>query len=203
MTQINRLCMIVIAVLAWIAFGFHLEMNRMSAGGLWIAGFWRQIDYFTETTNILVAITFSWFGWRARGPIASRDLATAVLSVAIVVLVYWPVLYPKFPPKPGTEGSNVLIHAIIPALVMGYYVLFTQKGTASRTDPLRWLMYPLSYLLFVELRGVFTEKYPYFFLNPLKVGWLMALVYGLLIGLIYLGGGYALLLLDKRKWRRA
>ncbi len=200
MTQLNRLTLILIAAAAWVAFGLHLELNRVSEHGL-TAGFWHQIDYFTETTDILVALVFSWLALNARGPVASRALAVATLSVIIVVLVYWPVLYPKFPPKPGTEGANVLIHAIVPALVVGYFVLMTRKRTTSLSDPLRWMAYPLAYTAFVIIRGGVTGHYPYFFFNPAKVGVAMVGVNIVIIGLIYFGAGHALVALDRRSRR--
>ncbi len=198
MTRLNRLALIVIAVAAWVAFALHLELNWVSEHGL-LAGLWHQIDYFTETTDILVALVFTWLAFSARGPVASKALAVVTLSVIIVVLVYWPVLYPKFPPKPGTEGANVLIHAVVPALVVAYYVLMTHKRTARMSDPLRWMLYPLAYTAFVISRGVVTGHYPYFFFNPAKVGVAMVVVDILAIGLIYFGAGHALVALDRRK----
>jgi hypothetical protein len=201
MTLPNRLALIIVAALAWWAFWLHLDMNAVSEHG-WLAGFWHQLDYFTETTDILVAFVFSWLALTARGKVTSQALAVVTLSVIIVVLVYWPVLYPKFPPKPGTEGANVLIHAIVPACVVAYYLLFARKRSTSHADPLRWMAYPLAYTGFIMVRGVLTSKYPYFFFNPAKVGWGMVVVDIIVIGLIYFGAGHFLVTLDKRARRR-
>lgn len=201
MTLPNRLALIIVAALAWWAFWLHLDMNAASEHG-WLLGFWHQLDYFTETTDILVALVFSWLAFSARAKVTSKALAVVTLSVIIVVLVYWPVLYPKFPPKPGTEGANALIHAIVPACVVVYYWLFARKRSTSHSDPLRWLAYPLAYTGFIMVRGVMTTTYPYFFFNPAKVGWAMVIVDIIVIGLIYFGAGHALVTLDKRARKR-
>jgi len=201
MTPLNRLALIGIALLAWWAFWLHLDLNAVSEHG-WLAGFWHQIDYFTETTDILVALIFSWLALTAHGKVTSQVLAVVTLSVIIVVLVYWPVLYPKFPPKPGTEGANFLIHAIVPACVVAYYTLMTRKNTTHHRDPLRWMAYPLVYTGFIMVRGIMTGHYPYFFFNPAKVGVPMVIVDIILIGLIYFGAGHALVAIDRGRRKR-
>jgi hypothetical protein len=203
MSLLNRLFLMTIAALAWWAFWQHLELNTSLEHGVWGAGLWHSLDYFTETTNILAALTFSWLAVRARGPVSSRALGLVVPSVVLVVLVYWPILYPISSHKQGMMGTNVLIHAIIPALVVLYYVFFTVNRTQERRDPLLWLLYPVAYLVFIQTRGVFDHKYPYFFVNPLKVGMPMVVVYSLIIGALYLAAGHALVWLDQRGGRFA
>lgn len=108
------------------------------------------------------------------------------------------MLYPKFPPKLGTEGANILIHAIVPACVVAYYVLMARKHTTSHRDPVQWMLYPIAYTTFIMIRGVLTHHYPYFFFDSAKVGVVRVIIDVIVIGLIYFGAAHLLVLTDRR-----
>jgi len=170
----------------------------MAKGADALTALWGQADYFTETTNMLVAVLFSWLAVRAQAPVSSRALAVAAVSEAIVMLVYWPVLYPTNPPKPGEEIANVLIHGVVPMMVIAYCIMLARKATTTLSDPLRWMAYPVGYTVFIMARGILTGKYPYFFFNPAKVGVPMVIADIVIIGIIYFGAGHVFVWLDRK-----
>ncbi len=201
LTRFNRLGLFCIAALAWLALALAVRNDATEYGGS-VPALWHMIDYFTNTTDILVAGMFAVLAIRVTQPIASRHLGMITLSVALVVVIYWPILYPVHPPKPGKEALNLLFHAIVPALVVAYYAVFAVKGTMTQRDPLIWMVYPLGYTGFVLIRGLITGHYPYFFFDPAKVGAAQVGVNIVVIGIVFFAASHALVWLDQRSTRK-
>jgi len=202
LTRFNRLGLFGIATLAWLALALAVRNDAPEYGGLGLA-LWHMTDYFTNTTAILVAGLFTAFALSVTQPIASRHLGMVTLSVMLVVVVYWPILYPVHPPRPGKEALNLLFHAIVPALVVAYYAGFAVKGTMTRRDPVTWMAYPLGYTGFVLIRGLTTGHYPYFFFDPAKVGVVQVAMNIVIIGLVYFAASHTLVWVDQRSTRKA
>ena len=164
-------CAGAIALLAWAAFADHLRLNIERENGAVLAGLWRQLRFFTETTNIYVAALFSVMALRWPAGASRQVLGGLVLSVTLVALVYWGILYnPMQPRTPWNAAFNYLIHGGIPAAVAAYYIACAHRTPMSWPDCLQWAVYPLCYLIYALVRGQFDGRYPYFFLDPGKIG---------------------------------
>jgi hypothetical protein len=161
----------IIAVLAWATFVDHLWLNMERENGTFAAGLWRQMRFFTETTNIYAALLFTLIAVRWPAGATRRSLGGLALSAAVVAVVYWAVLYNSAIPRtPWNASVNVVIHAIIPAAIIAYTLTLARPSHLTWADGGRWTIYPLLYLAYAFARGHFEGRYAYFFLDPGKIG---------------------------------
>jgi hypothetical protein len=57
-------------------------------------------------------------------------------------------------------------HYVTPIMALLNWVLFEEKGKCRYRDAAYWLLYPLLYTVFSEVRALVDGFYPYWFLNP-------------------------------------
>ncbi|MGK6352974.1 Pr6Pr family membrane protein [Parapedobacter sp. DT-150] len=134
----------------------------------------RFFSFFTILTNILVALYFSFeVLWPPPAkPLSSRSGALTALTVYITVvgLGYQILLRHIWDPTGLQMVVDELLHSIIPVLVMLYWYLYAPKSTLRYQQLFVWLLYPLAYLIYVLLRGSFSDFYPYPFINVQALG---------------------------------
>ena len=205
MTVVERIprvavwCAAAISVLAWIAFADKLRLNIERENGLFLQGLWRQLRFFTETTNIYVAVLFGAIALGRPGAASRRSLGGLVLAVILVALVYWLILHGATRNRSLWDAAfNVLIHGAIPATVVGYYIALAEPAVLTRTDALRWAVYPLGYLAYAVARGTMDGRLPYFFLDPARIGVVNVLVSVTAISAGFVLAGLALVAWEKR-----
>jgi len=102
----------------------------------------------------------------------------------------------------GGMLSNDLLHIVAPIMAVLDWLLFDVHGKLQWRYALCWLLYPLVYLAFVLIRGLFVTgpfsypylHYPYPFLNVDKIGYrgvvLNTVIYGVafwVIGIVFVG----------------
>lgn len=112
--------------------------------------------------------------WDTPGGVVARGAAT--LWICITGLVYHTLLSGPF----AMAGSDVepwaltsiLMHTVTPVLAFVDWVL---TGQSARTLRWRWsawwLGYPLAYLAFALIRGLFVSEYPYPFVDVAELGY--------------------------------
>jgi hypothetical protein len=76
-------------------------------------------------------------------------------------------------------------------------------GGLAWADALRWLSFPLVYLVIVLLRGAWLHEYPYPFLEVDKLGAGVMARNSIGIGALFLAFGVALIALDRLLRRSA
>ncbi len=101
--------------------------------------------------------------------------------------------------------SNIFVHFINPILVLLDYFLFDEKGHFSMKYPMKWVMFPFVYLIYVYsyslCGGTFfgtggSKKYAYFFLDVDKIGVLGVAKYLAIIAIVYISISYLLVFID-------
>ncbi len=190
------------ALAAWVGLALQFKDVLPLHHGNWAQTAWALLAYFTITTNLLVAAVFTGVAVERSGFSAPRLLAGVLLAILLVGVVYWTLLYPRTPPKPGTEVANALVHAATPLLALGYWLAFARRGEVRWTDPLPWAAYPLGYLGYVLLRGAATHHYPYFFIDAGRLGYPHALLNALAITVAFCVAGLVLVAADRTPARR-
>ena len=163
---------------------------------------WALLAFFTITTNLLVAAVFTGVAVERPGFTAPRLVGGVLLAILLVGVVYWALLFPRTPPKPGTEVANALVHAATPLLALGYWTAFALRGELRPTDALRWAIYPLGYLGYALARGAATGRYPYFFIDAGRLGYPATLLNAALITAAFCLAGLGLVGLDRALSRR-
>lgn len=167
----------------------------------------RFFSFFTILTNLLVALAAIGAAlppahpWRA---IAARPglRAAVALHILVVALIFHLLLSDMV--RPGFSGwiGNMLVHQLVPAGWLLCWLGFGAHGGIDRGAPLRWLAYPLLYTAWVLVHGALGGWYPYPFMNVAALGYPLVLRNVALIGLAFLGLGYALRWVDGRLERR-
>lgn len=133
-------------------------------------------SYFTICTNILVATFFTAQVVKTdKFPfniLRTKGALTALTAcIFIVGLVYQVALRSVWEPKGIQILIDELLHSIIPLYMLYYWFISIKRDNLQIKPISAWLAYPLLYILFVLLRGHFSDYYPYPFLNVTKIGY--------------------------------
>lgn len=162
---------------------------------------WSQARYFTNLMVFTVGIFFSssLLGTRHNRPGWASAITVWILLVGIV---YHVLLSATHHPEGLDVGVNLMQHTILPIAVLGFWVRYVFKDGLHMTLPAIWLACPVTYVGYVLIRGQLDQAYPYFFLNPDKIGWPGVGAYVVGLGaLFYLSG--ALLVFSAKRFRIA
>jgi hypothetical protein len=153
----------------------------------------RYFGYFTILTNILVALYYTILLLKP-GAVLGRFFSSAGISIAITVYIsfvgiaYQFLLRHLWHPQGLALIADELLHSVIPVLFVLYWFLFAQKRGLSWKNVPRWLLYPLSYLIYALIRGALSGWYPYPFIDVNRLGYPSVLINSacLLVGFILL-----------------
>jgi hypothetical protein len=181
----------------------HLSLENSFPGTRW-----NQLAFFTQATNIAVDIWFIavgvalLFGFAKfykflTKPHIQGALTLYIFVVGVIycgVLVWFTGLY-----SASLWWGNVVNfwhHLVVP---IGMVVLFWRMPHCTHVSAVNvvwWMIYPMVYLIFAELRGLVDGWYPYPFLDPRFP--LFPLVLAMLIG-IFAGLSFLMIFLHNRK----
>ncbi|KND50058.1 MAG: Integral membrane protein [Parcubacteria bacterium C7867-008] len=151
--------------------------------GASVGGFTTQyvglfFSYFTILSNILVALVLSAeaFATVRNGAFSKRFEWVRGFSVFCIVATG--VTYTFFLRGPGAMDhiayalpwANMLFHQIIPIVVAIDWIVFPPKNNVRWFSILYWIMLTAVYAAVVQILGLYTGTYPYFFLDPVRLG---------------------------------
>jgi len=114
---------------------------------------------------------------------------SVLVAISVTGLIYNFVLVPIVDAPPVNIGFvNFALHALSMVLALVNYFVFEQKGNYRRMHVIVAMAFPAIYwLVFVSIGGR-IDYYPYFFMNPMEIGWLMVFIW-----LVILLGSFAVL----------
>jgi hypothetical protein len=170
-------CLAVISIIAWLAvllqIGLVLRV-MLSTGQSPVTGFINTLSYFTVLTNLLVAIimTASLFLGQT-GSLLARPVTMSAMALYIFVvgLTYSLLLRHVWEPTGLQLVADVALHDVIPVLYVLYWLIFVPKGTLRWHQPVYWMIYPTLYFTYAMLRGGYTGKYAYYFIDAGTLGY--------------------------------
>lgn len=167
----------VCAVAGWSALALQLAVSialTRQAGDSAALALWRFVGYFTILTNLRVALAFTTLA-RGHAP-APAAFTGVVLAIVVVGVVYDTVLAAIVPPMtPAWWLADRVLHYVMPIATAAWWIAFTPKAGLLWRDAVRWLRYPLAYLVYALARGAVDGWYPYFFINAARLGYARAL----------------------------
>lgn len=175
----KKLALIIIALIAWFAiilqFSISLPVYEHD-GKSAFDGFITVLSYFTIQSNILVAVCSTGIllapESKAGRFLGNISFQTAVeLYILIVGLTYNTVLRSIWKPEGWFIVANELLHVVVPVLFTVYWLFIVPKGALRWSSMRNWLIYPLVYLVYTIVRGVFVNWYPYPFLDVSRLGY--------------------------------
>lgn len=189
-----------VALVAW--FGVLLQLvlslqlarsQGLSNADGWIA----YLGYFTVLTNLLVALSLSvpllWPHSAAGRWFQRPGVATAVaVNIAIVGITYHLLLRDIWNPQGLQWVADVTLHTAVPLLGVLHWWIAVPPARMAWTAPLGWAGFPLAYLVYALLRGVWLQHYPYPFIDVTQLGYAHTLwnALGLLIAFLLLATGF-------------
>jgi hypothetical protein len=190
-----------LALITWSGFLIQFSATYQLQGSI-PSTLWILLWYFTIFTNLLVAIVFTTLAAKSSPAIHPSLVAATTLYILLVGIIYGLLLRGTLDLHGGEIISNTIFHVVIPILVPIFWLIFTPKGHLTRRDPLVWAIYPIAYLAYALLRGEFTQRYPYPFLNINTLGWPLTLLNAAVIAIAFLAAGYLVVWLDNLLGRR-
>lgn len=147
--------------------------------------------YYTNLSNVLVFLYFlglvlvphhtGMYHFLA----ADGTIFAVMMSIMLTFTVFHFILAPAFERKAIAEGrkrrsfdlGNFFVHYLVPLLTFGYWCIFGAKDQLDYVAGLTWLWIPIAYLVYTWIRVKIGRNiagtdspYPYFFLDPDKVG---------------------------------
>lgn len=190
----KRLSGIILAFIAW--FGIILQMYITAEN------YFNVFSYFTILSNILVAVGLTCATLIPHTKLgkyfSSISVESAIaLYIFIVGLVYNLVLRGIWEPKGWQLVADNLLHVIIPALYMLYWLAFMPKGALNWKDGIVWAYFPLAYLIYSLIRGHLMGWYPYPFLNVTKLGYQKVFINSGLMVVAFVVVGFLLIAFNK------
>ena len=135
----------------------------------------RFFSYFTILSNTLVAVYFTVMWLKKPSLLLLRlqkpGILTAVtLYISIVGLVYQLVLRSIWSPTGMQKLVDELLHSVMPLFVIVFWYLYeNHKATSWKLIP-KWLVFPSLYLVYILIRGHFSNYYPYPFMDVTQLG---------------------------------
>lgn len=191
-----RLFSSVIAAIAWVGLGIHIGAQWRLSGSL-LGGLWVLADYFTVTTNLIVALAFTLHALR-KGGVGPRLLGFVTINIALVGVIYALLLHGLVELTAGAAVANVLLHMVTPVLVPIFWLFCVRRGALDMRDPLVWAIYPIAYLLYALIRGAAQGHFAYPFIDYVKYGIPQVTMTVIVITVAYLAVGALMVLLDRR-----
>lgn len=165
----QRMSATVVAMVAWIALVLQLVLILRAKSpnlgvGLTLLEFF---SYFTILSNLLVATTTTLATIGSKHSFFARsDVRAAVaLYIAVTASIYLFVLSGLWAPQGLQWLADVLLHYTVPVLYLLWWIFGNAHGGLVWSDALRWLLFPLAYLVWTFVRGSWLHVYPYPFID--------------------------------------
>jgi hypothetical protein len=193
------------ASLGWFALALQLYLmvvQSTAAGVAMLGTVLTFFSFFTILTNLLVALVFTAIafrpetGWGYWLYSPSVQAGTAVY-IAIVGIVYQLLLRQLWNPQGAQWVADVLLHSLIPAGYVLYWLLFAPRAGLRWKSAIGWLVYPAVYLVYVLARGAVSGLYPYPFVDVNALGYGGVLARAAIFLLVFLGMGLLVVALGR------
>lgn len=200
-TTWQRTSATVVALAAWTALVLQLVLIlRAKSPGLGVGlTLLEFFSYFTILSNLLVATTTTLATIGSKPSFFARsDVRAAVaLYIAVTGSIYLLVLSGLWAPQGLQWLADVLLHYAVPVLYLLWWVFGNAHGRLVWSDALRWLLFPLVYLVWIFVRGNWLHVYPYPFIDLDTLGLAAVLRNGVLVCALFVILGSVLVGIDR------
>jgi hypothetical protein len=144
---------------------FPLTLSlSMASGRTALASVVFFFSFFTILSNTLAVACFAatiFSGHQGLAFLRRPKVQTAVaLYMLVVAIIYIGILEGLWAPEGLMRVLDTLLHYVMPALFLAFWLIFVPKGTTSYADLPKWLAFPFFYSAYVMIRGAFSGDYP-------------------------------------------
>lgn len=191
----------VVAALALSSLGLQIgtEWWTSWAGRGLLPLLWERYRFFTIITNTLVLLLAAGVAATGRWPGASLP-AGLVVWIGAVGIVYHLLLAATHDPEGLLAIANQGLHTAVPLAYVLLWARWAPKEPLGWGQPALWSLFPLGYVGYAMARGAADGVYPYFFLDPGRIGPTGVLAYVAGLGAAFLCAGA--LVVAAARWRR-
>ncbi len=144
-----------------------------------------SMSYFTEWSNVVVAVAFSLLAHRPDRDTTIRRvlLLDALLMITITAIVYAVLLSPAITLTGWARLTNPWQHIVVPVVTLLVWLVFGPRGFIHGCGLVASLTIPVAWIGFMLVRGAIDHTYPYGFTNVGELGYpkVLALL-GVLVG---------------------
>jgi hypothetical protein len=185
-----------VAIVCWaglaIQFSHTYSNQHDVAATLWVLA-----RFFTVITNLLVAIAMTSVAIDRR--VSAQILGGLTLAILLVGVVYAILLKGLHHLTEPAQVADTLLHRISPIAMALWWLLFAPRARLRWKNAVMWAAYPVAYFAYVLVRGHYDGRYPYWFMDVGKIGWLQTALNAGGIALGFILAGFALVWIDG--WR--
>ncbi len=193
----------IIAVIAWAALFLQLYLQIVNRKSDILEAVIRYFSYFTILTNILVAFCFTSLlmkNNKVNHLFNNSSVLTAItVYIFIVGLIYNFILRFLWKPEGLQLIADNVLHVITPLFTTIYWFVYVSTADVSWRNTPRWMLYPFFYLIYVMIRGSFSNFYPYFFIDAGALGYGKALLNAVYVTFCFLLVSLIMIWLGKKK----
>lgn len=128
-------------------------------------------SYFTILSNIFAAFVLFILTIRPHIKHFEKIRGASVFYMAITGVVY-AVLLSRYEGTPGLmlPYANVVFHKLMPIVMVTDWIILPIKKMIRPQTVFMWLLFPIVFLFYSEIRGSIINWYPYPFLDPKTAG---------------------------------
>lgn len=164
----------------------------------------RFFSFFTILTNCIVFICSALllFGgnFRISNFFSKATTITAITVYIVIVGITFNLLLRSIVDLKGLHSLvSEIFHTVVPILFFFYWLFCINLEKVSFKNILLWLIYPIVYEIFTLLHGIYTDFYPYPFIDATKLGFPTALLNGVFILVAFLFLSLILIYISKLK----
>ena len=135
------------------------------------------LSYFTELSNIMVAIISTILARRGRvGRWGRATHLCALMMITVTAIVYATLIGPYEVLSGFALVTNPLQHIVVPAAFVGTAALAGPRGGITWATLGRALLIPVAWVVYTLARGTFTHQYPYGFVNVWRIGYVQVTI---------------------------
>jgi hypothetical protein len=187
-TTNQRIAQFIIASITWVAviLQFYLQIvNRTTAVPEAVI---RYFSYFTILTNLLVAVCFTSLLLKERKAERFFKQPSVLTAVTVYILIV------------GLELlADNLLHSITPLFALLYWIVYVPAKEISWKQTPAWMLYPFFYLIYIMIRGSFSNFYPYFFIDVSKLGYTKAFTNAVYVTVAFFAVSLVLIWIGRKK----
>jgi hypothetical protein len=185
------------AALGWFAVGtqFVVSFPHFQSEGLSLGlSLLRYFGFYTVLTNIAVALSLSFSEERT----SQKTKGAILVNVVVVGLIYNLILRHLWHPQGMAFVADTILHQVVPVFYLIYWLKFTEKGELDWIDPVKWLIFPLGYLIYVLVSGPILNFYPYPFIDVNHLGYPKVFLNSFVLTVVFLILGLMVKVVDQQ-----
>jgi hypothetical protein len=179
------------AIAGWFAVVFQFVLMIMNREASIPETVVRFFSFFTILTNIIVSLCYTSLllkpGSKLREYFSNQKVIGAIaVYITVVGLIYNIVLRYMWDPVGLQLVVDELLHSFNPVLFVLFWFLFIDKSELQWKEVIRWLLYPLIYVIYVFIRGALSGNYPYPFLDVTELGYTTSIINAFFVTLVFM-----------------